>query len=430
MMRKHEGGVAVALRCASFGHNGAWVCVEEDGKIRSQGLSDNIKAALDKKAVRNIQLSAHSPTVYFIEYVTGETNWEMPVSWGANIENITKISVRRDNLGIPGEQIVTQRIIFAFGHEIDTYFISNGEEAYWQGIGSSDVEGKMLAFSLGEDGAYFWRQGGSRWLSGRTKMAYPEVWRIFNSSENINWVAFGPQGYYIVDTDSHIYASRSNTILRNDTSGSRVPLRCGSFGHGGAWVVVEDDGVISSSGLSDAVLEMVKVGNVRNIQLSMTDPDECYIEYMDGSIGWTLPKSWHDKVSQIEDNLDYHDQPPLQLSKTWSSTRAGPSSELYTARLLERKDIFICCICICTLHKPVVLLCMHIFCYACIHQNLRERNCCPVCRAPIRGPPIRDDAFERELFDAIGEGLIEAPTADLPTSLYNWDEVDFATDNN
>jgi hypothetical protein len=52
MMRKHEGGVAVELRCASFGHNGAWVCVEEDGKIRSQGLSDNIKAALDKKAVR------------------------------------------------------------------------------------------------------------------------------------------------------------------------------------------------------------------------------------------------------------------------------------------------------------------------------------------------------------------------------------------
>lgn len=95
-------------------------------------------------------------------------------------------------------------------------------------------------------------------------MVYPEVWRIFQSDEKINWVAFGPQGYYIVDTDSHIYSSRSDTILRSyKENGKRVPLRCGSFGYGGAWVVVEDDGVVRSSGLSKSVLQMVKVGNVR-----------------------------------------------------------------------------------------------------------------------------------------------------------------------
>jgi hypothetical protein len=99
-------------------------------------------------------------------------------------------------------------------------------------------------------------------------MAYPEVWRVHNSSENINWVAFGPQGYYIVDTDSHIYASRSDTLLRKYTEGKVVPLRCGSFGYGGAWVVVEDDGVLRSSRLSKTVLKMIEVGNVRVGHLS------------------------------------------------------------------------------------------------------------------------------------------------------------------
>jgi hypothetical protein len=104
-------------------------------------------------------------------------------------------------------------------------------------------------------------------VSPATKMAYPEVWRIYKSDEEINWVAFGPHGYYIIDTESRIYASRSDTILRNYKDGKQVPLRCGSFGYGGAWVVVEDDGVIRSSGLSQDVLKMIKVGNVRVGQL-------------------------------------------------------------------------------------------------------------------------------------------------------------------
>ncbi|KAJ7918515.1 hypothetical protein B0H13DRAFT_1992508 [Mycena leptocephala] len=161
----------------------------------------------------------------------------------------------------------------------------------------------MRAFSLGENGACFWRQGGSSWLSSETEMAYPEVWRVHNSSENINWVAFGPQGYYIVDTDSHIYASRSDTLLRKYTEGKVVPLRCGSFGYGGAWVVVEDDGVLRSSRLSKTVLKMIEVGNVRNVQLSMTNPDECYIEYMDGTSDWVLPKAWHSHVARVEGDL-------------------------------------------------------------------------------------------------------------------------------
>lgn len=61
-------------------------------------------------------------------------------------------------------------------------------------------------------------------------------------------------GYYIVDTDSHIYPSRSDDILRKyKTNGKVVPLRCGSFGYGSTWVVVEDDGVIRSSALLGAL---------------------------------------------------------------------------------------------------------------------------------------------------------------------------------
>ncbi|KAJ6574430.1 hypothetical protein B0H19DRAFT_1254138 [Mycena capillaripes] len=68
IVRKCEkGGAQTPLRCASFGYDGAWVCVEDDAEARSLGLSAKIKAALDKKAVRNVQLSAHLPLAYFIE---------------------------------------------------------------------------------------------------------------------------------------------------------------------------------------------------------------------------------------------------------------------------------------------------------------------------------------------------------------------------
>ena len=101
-------------------------------------------------------------------------------------------------------------------------------------------------------------------VSSGAELAYPEVWRIWKSAEPMNWVAFGPNGYYIVDTVKNIYASRSNDILRTkNESGKYVPLRCASFGYDRSWVVVEDDGVIRSHGLASNIRRAMLQGNVR-----------------------------------------------------------------------------------------------------------------------------------------------------------------------
>ncbi|KAF8179382.1 hypothetical protein K438DRAFT_1977436 [Mycena galopus ATCC 62051] len=178
VVRQYDNGGVVPLRCASFGYEGAWVCVEDDGVIRSSGLSAKVKAALDKKAVRNIQLSAHSSATFFVEYMDGDTTWSMPSTWLSDIQ-----PVRLDDPGAPGEQSVSQRIIFAFGHKIGIFCISNGKQARWyvdlacnraflernirRGIDDSYAtarlkrKGTMEAFSLGENGAWFWRGDGS-----------------------------------------------------------------------------------------------------------------------------------------------------------------------------------------------------------------------------------------------------------------------------
>ncbi|KAJ7126119.1 hypothetical protein C8R44DRAFT_874492 [Mycena epipterygia] len=89
--------------------------------------------------------------------------------------------------------------------------------------------------------------------------------------------------------------------------------------------------------------------------------------------------------------------------------------------------IFQCCICWDTLFQPVVPLCMHVFCYKCIHKWLkRGRTSCPVCRAPIEGVPIRDNAFEMELHDAVAEGQVEDPKGGTKVP-YAWHDVAFAS---
>jgi hypothetical protein len=100
-------------------------------------------------------------------------------------------------------------------------------------------------------------------VSPKTRAAYPEVWRIWKSNEEIQWVAFGQQGYYIVSTTTSLYASRSDVVLRNYKNGYRIPLRCASFGYAGSWVVVEENGVIRSHGLSDTVMKLIIAGDVR-----------------------------------------------------------------------------------------------------------------------------------------------------------------------
>jgi hypothetical protein len=65
-----------------------------------------------------------------------------------------------------------------------------------------------------------------------------------------------------MDTELCIHASRSGTILWRYKSDKLLPFRCASFGYGGAWVVVENNGVNRPPGLSENIVQMVEVGNV------------------------------------------------------------------------------------------------------------------------------------------------------------------------
>ena len=86
-------------------------------------------------------------------------------------------------------------------------------------------------------------------MSSATAVNYPQVSEIYDENEVINWIAFGPDGDYVVDTDDKLY-SNCNLTRQYHRGGDQVPLRSASFGYDGAWVVVEDDGKIRSRGLS------------------------------------------------------------------------------------------------------------------------------------------------------------------------------------
>ncbi|KAG8986584.1 hypothetical protein FRB93_005246 [Tulasnella sp. JGI-2019a] len=137
-------------------------------------------------------------------------------------------------------------------------------------------------------------------LSSTVRIAYPAVWKLWQSDVLINWVAFGPHGYYICDTSEKVYASCSSIILRTDKTGKQVPLRCASFGYGGSWVVVEHDGVVRSHGLTANVRRATLQQEIRHIQLCQTSDEFYYIEYMDGTSDWLLPEPWHREVRRVE----------------------------------------------------------------------------------------------------------------------------------
>ena len=101
--------VRVPLRCASFGPEGVWVVVEDDGEIRSAGIPGNLRTALNRRSVRvsascypelnpiliyfsvgsqKVELSPVGAGSYFIEYVDGTTDWCMPSEWQADVTRI------------------------------------------------------------------------------------------------------------------------------------------------------------------------------------------------------------------------------------------------------------------------------------------------------------------------------------------------------
>ena len=100
-------------------------------------------------------------------------------------------------------------------------------------------------------------------VSSACAVDYPEVSRIFHSGEQINWIAFGSAGEYVVDTKTKLYASDHPITRKYEGGGGKVPLRCASFGCEGAWVCVEDDGEVRSRGLSANVQSALKKKAVR-----------------------------------------------------------------------------------------------------------------------------------------------------------------------
>ncbi|KAG8946537.1 hypothetical protein FRC04_011595 [Tulasnella sp. 424] len=287
----------VPTRCASFGPEGVWVIVEDDGEIRSRGLPAKVLSALSKKGVRKVELSPVSSNYYFIEYTDGSTDWCLPASWHPQVRNIGQLNLA----GV-------RKIVFAFGPEREAYCIKNQGRTAWKGLPEELSQrlrepGSISAVSVGEGGAFFWKTGKSYCVSAATKMAYPKVWKIWQSDEEINWVAFGPEGYYIVATPKRIYASRQDEIIRTYKESKRqVPIRCASFGWGGSWVIIEDDGTVRSHRLKPNVRKAILQASVKSVALSWVDPTRFYIEYMNQTSAWSLPVKWHPTVSDIEGN--------------------------------------------------------------------------------------------------------------------------------
>ncbi|KAG8946535.1 hypothetical protein FRC04_011593 [Tulasnella sp. 424] len=294
----------VPMRCASFGPEGVWVVVEDDGVIRSRGLPAKVSSALSKKGVRKVELSPVSSNYYFIEYTDGSTDWCIPAEWHQSpyLTIPTSNTPNEDLAGVP-------KITFVFGPEREAYCITNQGRTAWKGFPEALSQrlrepGSISAVSVGEGGAFFWKKGTSYLISTATEMAYPEVWKIWKSDEPINWVAFGPEGYYIVDTPQRIYASRRDQIIRTyKESMKQVSIRCASFGWGGSWVIIEDDGTVRSHRLKPNVRKAMCQGSAKSVALSWVDPTHFYIEYMDQTSDWSLPVNWHPTVSDIEGKL-------------------------------------------------------------------------------------------------------------------------------
>ncbi|KAJ7915108.1 hypothetical protein B0H13DRAFT_1872342 [Mycena leptocephala] len=79
-----------------------------------------------------------------------------------------------------------------------------------------------------------------------------------------------------------------------------------------------------------------------------------------------------------------------------------------------------CPICFDTVCRPVVTLCLHVFCDECIYKSLRDSSlACPLCRASIPQPPEPDAILEGYLERAVAEGVVAVPSGG--SSPYAWE---------
>ncbi|KAF7332877.1 Helicase-like transcription factor isoform X1 [Mycena venus] len=85
-----------------------------------------------------------------------------------------------------------------------------------------------------------------------------------------------------------------------------------------------------------------------------------------------------------------------------------------------------CTICLDTVCRPVVTLCLHIFCDECIYNVLSHGSlACPLCRATITEPPEPDTILDRYLEQVIADGTVTGPSGGR-SSPYTWRDVNFS----
>lgn len=102
-------------------------------------------------------------------------------------------------------------------------------------------------------------------MSRAASVSYPNVKKIYDRGKIMNWVAFGPDGAYVVDTASKLYSSDRSMLstYKKDGKTIRAPLRCVSFGPEGAWVAIDVGGGFRSRGLREDVSTALKLKSVR-----------------------------------------------------------------------------------------------------------------------------------------------------------------------
>ncbi|KAJ7340733.1 hypothetical protein DFH08DRAFT_811926 [Mycena albidolilacea] len=70
-----------------------------------------------------------------------------------------------------------------------------------------------------------------------------------------------------------------------------------------------------------------------------------------------------------------------------------------------------CPICFDTVCRPVVTLCLHVFCDEWIYKSLRDNSLAgPICRVSITQPPEPDAILEGHLERAVAEGVVAVPS--------------------
>ncbi|KAJ7623948.1 hypothetical protein DFH06DRAFT_1340271 [Mycena polygramma] len=103
----------------------------------------------------------------------------------------------------------------------------------------------------------------------------------------------------------------------------------------------------------------------------------------------------------------------------------GEQSSAEAPASRDDKRLFSCCICTDTLNRPVITLCMHVFCDMCISTNFAYSTVCPLCRAEVSDAPMRDSMLEEELARAIERGDVEPSSVAGRRRPYTWGSLLF-----